>query len=95
VRIPSRPPGDTGAATGTALHDRVSVARSASDRGRTGSVADIVMPVVAGEVHGASAGHMGSRTQIIPICVIGAGSDEIGEAVQLDGCRLAAWRRRR
>jgi hypothetical protein len=23
-----------------------------------------------------------SRTQIIPICVIGAGSDEIGEAVQ-------------
>jgi hypothetical protein len=26
-----------------------------------------------------------SRTQIIPICVIGAGSDEIGEAVQNGG----------
>jgi len=26
-----------------------------------------------------------SRTQIIPICVIGAGSDEIGEAVQIGG----------
>jgi hypothetical protein len=29
-----------------------------------------------------SVGHVRSRTQIIPIYVIGAGSDEIGEAVQ-------------
>jgi hypothetical protein len=29
-----------------------------------------------------SAGHARSRTQIIPICVIGADSDEIGEAMQ-------------
>jgi hypothetical protein len=32
-----------------------------------------------------SAGHARSRTQIIPICVIGADSDEIGEAMQLGG----------
>jgi hypothetical protein len=30
-----------------------------------------------------SAGHARSRTQIIPICVIGADSDEIGEAMQV------------
>ena len=28
-----------------------------------------------------------SRTQVIQICVIGTGSDEIGEAVQNGGCR--------
>ena len=43
------------------------------------------MPVVGGDLHGASVGHPRSRTQIIPIYVIGAGSDEIGEAVQLGG----------
>jgi hypothetical protein len=32
-----------------------------------------------------SAGHARSRTQIIPICVIGADSDEIGEAMQNGG----------
>jgi len=31
-----------------------------------------------------------SRTQIIPICVIGAGSDEIGEAVQIGGYRTSS-----
>jgi len=31
-----------------------------------------------------------SRTQIIPICVIGAGSDEIGEATQNGGSRSYA-----
>jgi hypothetical protein len=84
VRIPSGSPGDTGAATGAALHDRVSAARSASDRGRTGTIAGNMMPVVGGELHGASAGHTRSRTQIIPIYATGADSDEIGEAVQLD-----------
>jgi hypothetical protein len=39
------------------------------------------MPVVGGELHGASVGHTRRRTQIIPIYVIGTGSDEIGEAV--------------
>jgi hypothetical protein len=32
-----------------------------------------------------SAGHARSRTQIIPICVIGARSDEIGEPAQNGG----------
>jgi hypothetical protein len=47
------------------------------------------MPVVGGAVHGASVGHTRSRTQIIPISVIGAGPDEIGEAVQLGGSGVA------
>ena len=36
-----------------------------------------------------SAGHARSRTQIIPICVIGADSDEIGEAMQNGGSRAS------
>ena len=78
-------PGDTDAATGAALRDRVSAARSASDRGGTGTIADNMMSVVGDELHGASVGHTRSRTQIIPIYVIGAGSDEIGEAGQACG----------
>ena len=57
VEIPSGSPGGTDAATGAALRDRVSAARSASDRGRTGTIADNVMPVVGGKLYGASAGH--------------------------------------
>ena len=83
--IPSGSLGDTGAA----LRDRVSAAWSASDHGRTGTIADNMMPVVGGELHGANVDHTRSRTQIIPIYVIGAGSDEIGEAVQSGGSGVA------
>jgi len=58
-------------------------------RDRTGTIAGNMMPVVGGELHGVSVGHTRSRTQIIPIYVIGAGSDEIGEAVQLGGSGVA------
>ena len=48
-----------------------------------------MMPVVGGELHRANVDHTRSRTQIIPIYVIGAGSDEIGEAVQSGGSGVA------